>query len=371
MKRVGIGIAGYGYIGNIHALAFQSLPYYYTDLPFLPEIRGICTSRPDTAIKAQEETGVPFVTSSIDELCERKDIEIIVVALPNVLHLEVVEKAARAGKAVYCDKPLAMSMEEAIKMKQMVDETTLIFGMSFQNRFVAAIWRAKQFIDEGLVGEIYRVRGAYLHSGYGDPSRPMSWRLRKEIAGGGALADLGSHLADLVHYLVGNTTVIAARGRTFITERPSQVHSPNLEKVLVDDWSQVDFELDNRAPGIIEVSRFSTGSCDEMRLEIEGSRGTLRFNSTQPNYLEVYDNRKLSGPLGGERGFQLIETTQQYPYPNRIPGKSAVSWIRSHIACAHDFLQKFGGWASIGASIDDGIQVQKFLETSYRLMGYE
>ncbi|NLJ49610.1 MAG: Gfo/Idh/MocA family oxidoreductase, partial [Candidatus Atribacteria bacterium] len=247
MKKVGIGIAGFGFIGHIHALAFQSLPYYYTNLPFIPEIRGICTSRPDTAIQVQQETGVPFVTSSIDELCERKDIDIVVVALPNLYHLKTVVKAAETGKAIYCDKPLAMNLNEALEMKQVVLKNQVVFGMSFQNRFVAAILRAKQIIENGMIGEIYRVRGAYLHSGYGDPNRPMSWRLRKEIAGGGALADLGSHLFDLIHYLIGNTTIVSAKGRTFITERPRSAQTQELEKVYVDDWSQVDFVLENQS----------------------------------------------------------------------------------------------------------------------------
>jgi predicted dehydrogenase len=371
MKKVGIGIAGFGFIGNIHALAFQSLPYYYNDLPCIPEIRGICTSRPDTAIKAQQKTGISFVTSSIDELCERKDIDIIVIALPNAYHLKAVLTAAQSGKAIYCDKPLAMKLDEALEMKQVILKKQVVFGMSFQNRFVAAILRAKQLIDNGLIGEVYRIRSAYLHSGYGDPTRPMSWRLKKEIAGGGVLADLGSHLSDLIHYLIGKTTIVSAQGRTFITERLSAPHTQELEKVLVDDWSQVDFVLDNQAPGTIEVSRFATGSCDEMRLEIEGHLGAIRFNSMQPNFLEVFDARKKSGAFGGERGFQKIESVQQYPYPNRIPGKFAVGWVRSHIACAHDFLQKFAGKPSIGATIDDGIQVQEFLDTSYQLMGYK
>jgi len=371
MKKVGIGIAGFGFIGNIHAFAFQSLPYYYANLPYIPEIRGICTSRPDTAIQAQQETGVSFVTSSIDELCNQKDIDIIVVALPNAYHLKAVIKAAENGKAIYCDKPLAMKLDEALEMKRVVLKNQVVFGMSFQNRFVAAILRAKQLIDNGLIGEIYRVRGDYLHSGYGDPNRPMSWRLRKEIAGGGALVDLGSHLFDLIYYLIGNTTIINAQGRTFIAKRPKSAQTQDLENVYVDDWAQVDFVLDNQSPGTIEVSRYATGSCDEMRLEIEGRYGAIRFNSMQPNFLEVFDARKMSGAYGGERGFQKIESVQQYPYPNRIPGKFAVGWVRSHIACAHDFLQKFAGRPSIGATIDDGIKVQEFLEDSYRLMGYE
>ena len=264
-----------------------------------------------------------------------------------------------------------MNLDEALKMMQIIDQAKVVFGISFQNRFVAAILRAKKLIQDGFVGEIFRVRGAYLHSGYGDPTRPMSWRLRKEIAGGGALVDLGSHLFDLIYYLLGNIKVTNAHGKTFITERVSEIQKQNLEKVFVDDWSQIDFEFDNHAPGTIEVSRFATGSCDEMRLEIEGSLGAIRFNSMQPNFLEIYDVRKMTGAYGGERGFQMIESVQQYPYPNRIPGKFAVGWIRSHIACAHDFLQKFAGKPSIGATIDDGIKVQELLGVSYRLMGYE
>lgn len=370
MRRLGVGIVGFGFIGRIHALAFTALPFYYAELPFLPEIRGVCTSREETARKVQEEIGVPFVTHQFEELVYRKDIDVIVVATPNALHLPVVTEAARAGKAIYCDKPLACNLKEAKCIEEAVDVSGIPFGMAFQNRFVPAILRARELIQDGFLDEVVRVRAQYLHSGYNDPLRPMSWRLDKALSGGGALADLGSHLIDLIHYLVGPFTVESARGRTFVRRRPKDTSRREFADVLVDDWTEVCGVLSNGAPVTIEVSRFATGSCDELRLEIEGMKGAFRYNSMQPNFLAVYDARRPQGPYGGERGFQLLESVHQYPYPNVIPGKFAIGWVRAHIACAHDFLRRLAGQPSLGATVEDGVAVQEVLERAYALSGY-
>lgn len=370
MERLGIGIVGFGFIGRIHALAFTSLPFYYGELPFLPEIRGICTSREETAQKVQEETGVPFVTHRFEELIHREDIDAVVVATPNALHLPVVAEAARAKKAVYCDKPLARDLKEAKSIQEMVIASGIPFGMAFQNRFVPAILRARELIRDGFLGEVVRVRAQYLHSGYNDPLRPMSWRLDRELSGGGALADLGSHLIDLIHYLLGPFTVEGARGKTFIRKRPKDALRKEYADVCVDDWAEVFGVLASGAPVTIEASRFATGSCDELRLEIEGMHGAIRYNSMQPNFLAVYDARRPQGPYGGERGFQLIESVHQYPYPNKIPGKFAIGWVRAHIACAHDFLLRLAGKPTLGATVEDGVAVQEVLERAYALSGY-
>jgi len=174
MEKIGIGIVGFGFIGRVHALAFSCIPYCYHDLPCLPEIRGIATSRPETAQKVKEETGVAFVTSSFSELINREDIDIVVVALPNVLHQEVVNKAARAKKAIYCDKPLSSNLKGALAMEEVVKEENVLLGVVFQNRFVPALWRTKELIQEGFLGEILRFRALYLHSGYLDVERPWS-----------------------------------------------------------------------------------------------------------------------------------------------------------------------------------------------------
>jgi predicted dehydrogenase len=369
MERIGIGIVGFGCIGRVHALAFSSLPFYYSELPLLPEIRGICTSREDTAEKAKKETGVPFATHRLDELLARDDIDVVVVATPNAFHLPVVTSAARARKHIYCDKPLALNLVEAETMREIVTRSGVVFGMAFQNRFVPAILRAKELIDSGFLGKPVRARFQYLHSGYNDSNRPMSWRLRKDLAGGGALADLGPHLIDLCHYLLGAFEVISARGRTFIRCRPRDVQRNEFEEVLVDDWAEVLGEKDG-VPITMEASRFATGSCDELRFEIEGMEGAIRFNSMQPNFLEVYDNREPGGIYGGNRGFKRIESVHQYPHPSCIPGKFAIGWVRAHIACAHDFLLRVAGQPSRGATLSDGVAAQRVLDQAYALMKY-
>lgn len=370
MERKGVGIVGFGFIGRIHALALSVLPYTFRELPFLPEIRGICTSRPETAQKVQEETGIE-ATASLDELLDRKDIEMVVVALPNAGHKLAVEKAARAGKAIYCDKPLALNLEEALAMEKVVKETRVPFGMAFQNRFVPAIEKAKELLAEGKIGRVFRARFLYLHSGYVDPARPMSWRLKKDLSGGGALWDLGSHLVDLVRFLLGEPEIVSARGRTLITERPVAPGSKEKEPVEVDDWSFIHFTLPDGAEGTIESSRFATGSCDEIRIEIEGSKGALRYNSMQPNFLAFYDLTDPALPTGGMRGFKEIETVAQFPHPYALPGKFAFGWINAHVACMHDFILRWSGQESKGATIEDGVKVQAFLEEAYRLMEWK
>jgi len=369
MERRGFGIVGFGFIGRIHALAISVLPYAFRELPFLPEIRGICTAHPETAWKAREETGI-WSTDSLEELLARPDIDMVVVALPNAGHREVVEKAARAGKAIYCDKPLALNLEEAKAMAKVVQETGVPFGMAFHNRFVPAIQKARELLEGGKIGRVFRARFLYLHSGYVDPERPVSWRLRKSIAGGGTLWDLGSHLVDLIRFLLGEPQVIDAWGRTFITERPVSPGSPQKEKIEVDDWSLVHFALPEGGEGTLESSRFATGSCDEIRIEIEGSRGAIRYNSMQPNFLEFYDLDDPPSPLGGKRGFKHIETVAQYAPPYALPGKFSLGWFNAHIACVHDFLLRCSGKNARGAGIEDGVKVQEFLDQAYHLMGY-
>lgn len=368
MKKLGVGIVGFGFIGRVHALAFSSLPFYYHDLPFLPEIRGVCTSHPETAQRAKEEMGIDFATHQLDELLDREEIDLLVVATPNRYHQEAIEKALSRGLAVYCDKPLAFNLAQAKQIQKLMKVKPAPFGMAFQNRFVPALWRAKLLREEGRLGEIFRVRALYLHSGYSDPERPMSWRLRQEIAGGGALADLGSHLFDLLHFILGDYQVTSARGRTFIPERKKEKGSPTKEKVLVDDWSLVDLEFPEGV-GSLEASRFATGSCDELRLEVEGSRGAFRYNSMQPNFLQFYDLTEPAGSLGGERGFKQIESVGQYPPPSALRGKFSVGWLRFHIACAHDFILRLAGEESRGATFEDGLLVQSNLGKAYSLMG--
>ncbi len=202
-RELGVGMVGFGFIGKVHAHAFHSLPLFYDPAPARVRLVGVCTSREETANHAQERAGSDFATTRFEDLLACDNIDIIDVATPNHLHRDQVLAALAAGKHVYCDKPLTVSLADARAMVAGARaRPDLSHGMAFHCRFVPATMRARQLMAEGALGRVYHFRGAYLHSGYEDPGRPMSWRLSKE-AGGGALSDLGSHIVDLMGWLLG------------------------------------------------------------------------------------------------------------------------------------------------------------------------
>ena len=224
--------------------------------------------------------------------------------------------------------------------------------------------RAKQLRTRGPWGDLH-FRAQYLHSGYVDPKRPLSWRLQKATGGAGALFDLGSHVIDLMRFLVGDYAAVMADIKTFITERPDPDRPDQKGRVDVDDYSLLQVRMTSGALGVIEASRVATGANDDLRFEIHGSKGALRFSLMEPNWLWFYDGTRSQEPLGGTSGFTRIETVQRYPKPAGFPGpKFAVGWTRYHCASQYDFLQSIWDPAHqpLGATFADGVRVQAVLE---------
>jgi len=364
-KQFGVGMVGYGFIGKMHTYAYKSIPVYYDPPPADVRLVGVCTSRDETAQRAAEHGGYEFCTTDYHELLERDDIHIINCCTPNHLHGDVLIDAIGAGKHVYCDKPLAVNLAEAQEILDVVERSSIVNQMTFQYRFVPAIVRAKQLIDEGLLGELMSFRAAYLHSGYVDPNRPMSWRLDKARSGGGALFDLGSHVLDLVRYLLGECREVFATTRTFISRRPASKGSSELVDVKVDDLVLVQMRMENGALGTMEASRIATGANDDLRLEIHGREGAIRFELMEPNWLYFYDNRLGDEPIGGKKGFVRIETVQRFPRPAAFPGpKFTVGWERFHIACMYNFLNNVAKGEHSPPTLYDGFKVQEVMEAA-------
>ena len=235
MKTLGIGIAGYGFIGKVHTLSYLNLPYYYDPVPAKLKMVGVYSRTIENAKKGIEQAGFEFATADYRDLLERKDIDIINICTPNSYHKEIIIEALRAGKHVNCEKPLALDLSEA---KEILAEASshpeLISQVTFEYRHQPAMMRAKKLIEEGLLGRVYSVRAAYLHSGYIDPNRPMSWRLEKKYSGGGALYDLASHIIDLVRFLLGDFKKVYAKQNTFIKKRPIPGKEGEFGEVEVD-----------------------------------------------------------------------------------------------------------------------------------------
>ena len=364
MKTFGVGMVGYGFMGRMHTYSYQSLPMIYDPPPAKIKLVGVATATPESGRRAIEQAGYEFDTRDYHDLLSRDDIHLINVCTPNNLHRDIAIDTLKAGKHVYCDKPLAVNLAQAQEVWEVAREAKTIHQMTFNYRFIPALLRAKQLADEGFLGRVYQFRVAYLHSSYINPDRPASWRTDKAISGGGASFDLGSHVIDLVRYLLGDFDSVFATMDTMINERPGPSGRVPIE---VDDVLWMQARLQSGAVGTIEASRLSTGACDEIRFEAHGDKGAIRFNSMDPNWLDVYDATLPEGDYGGERGFKRMESVQRYPKPASLPGpRNSVGWMRYHIASMYDFVSNVAANRQSSPSIYDGLKVQEVLDAVFR-----
>jgi len=366
VTRLGIGIVGYGFIGRVHLAAYLDIPVYYPHRTVEPVVVGICSGSEASVEQARRAYAFKVATTDFNELLAREDIDVIDICTPNYLHREMVIAALRAGKHVYVDKPLALDAQEAQEVLAVAQMSPGKVQVGFQYRYIPAVLRAKQLVEQGFLGEIYHFHGAYLHAGYIDKNRPMSWRLRRELAGGGALFDLGSHLVDLMTYLLGDFTHVRASSHTFVPERPIAVGSATLEPVTVDDYTMLEAILATGGRGIIEASRFATGSNNDLSFQIHGSRGALRFNVMEPNWLHFYDATLSDRPYGGFRGYTRIECVNRYEHGDFPGPKHEIGWMRYHIAAQYAFLESIVSGREPSPSVAEAYHVQRVLAAADR-----
>ncbi|MCM8825000.1 MAG: Gfo/Idh/MocA family oxidoreductase [Candidatus Omnitrophica bacterium] len=356
MKKLYAGIAGYGFIGKVHAYAYKTIPLYYTDIPALVRLYGVSVRSEQARKSAIVQGGFKFATDSFEKLIKNKDINIVHCCLPNDLHYEFIKASLIEKKHVCTDKPLALNYQQAQELTELAKKTGVKAQVIFQLRFFPAVMRAKQLIDQGFLGKINFFRFLYLHSScVRQSSKPYSWKAEFEKVGGGVLVDLGSHIIDLARYLVGDFASVQAITKNFT--------SPDKR---TDDLAIVEVETISGATGILEASKMATGANDEVRFEIYGSDGALSFNSMEPNWLNAYSMNDPDTPIGGLRGFKKIETVQRYPDADGIPlAKFSIGWIRAHVACIHAFLYSIVHDTPASPSFEDGLMVQKIIEKSY------
>lgn len=367
MIELGVGMIGYGFMGKMHSYSYASLPFIYDPPPARIKLVGVAAASEKTRNLAQERAGYEFATDDYNDLLAREDIQIIDICTPNYLHKEQTIAAIKAGKHVYCDKPLGMNAQDAKEMVELAKSSNLTCQVTFHNRFSPAMIRARQMVEDGFLGDVTSFRAVYLHGGYTDPNRPISWRMQYEKSGGGALVDLGSHVLDLVRYLSGDFLRVQANLRTLIKERPIFKGSDQKVPVTVDDLAVMQLELTNGAIGTVEASRIATGVQDDMRIEIHGTKGALKFDLMDSNWLYAYDDTKPHAPYGGDKGYVQIECVQNYPSPASLPGgKCPVGWTRFHIASTYSFVSNVVNSRPGNPSFEDGWVIQKVMDAAIK-----
>lgn len=365
MKEIKVGIIGFGFMGKTHTFGYKTIPLYYNNLPYRIRLAGVCDASADVVKYAKESIGFEFATTNPDDIFSRDDISVVSICTPNVYHTEMLLQALKNGKNIYCDKPLAASYPETAEILKALEKYPVTNQMALQYRFFPATMRAKELIDEGRIGNIMSFRAAYLHSGSVDPNKPLGWKLEKKLGGGGVLFDLGSHVFDLIYYLLGEYTSLFAETRTVYPQRPDK--TGNMVNVETDDLAIIIARMKNGGTGIIEASKIATGTNDELRFEIHGDRGALRFNLMEPNWLDFYDNTVPDAPLGGTKGFTRIECVQRFAKPGGdFPNsKFSIGWIRSHIHSLYNFLDCVYNGKTASPSFSEGAYIQYVMDKAY------
>jgi len=303
-KKLNIGMIGYSFMGKAHSFAYKNVKVFYPDIEYEPVMKVICGRTKEGVAEACERYGWEEYSTDWREVVERDDIDVIDICTPGDTHVPMAIAAAKAGKHVFCEKPLASTLDKAKKMLAAVRRAGVKHMVGFNYRTVPAIALAKRLIDEGYIGKIYHFRGKYLQDWIVDPNFPMVWRLDKRIAGSGPLGDLAAHTIDIAHYLVGEIDEVTAMWETFCKLRPppaKKVKGTGLAveagevtrrvRVTVEDGVCFLARFRNGALGVFEASRFCAGRKNQNSFEINGSEGSIMFDFEDMNRLWFYSRK--------------------------------------------------------------------------------
>jgi predicted dehydrogenase len=366
VRTYNIGILGFGFIGKVHAFAHANLPFFFSDLPFRTRIRTVCCSRPESAEAARAFLGADRATCDFRAVTEDPAVDVVHVCTPNPVHAEALLSALAQGKHLYCDKPLTATLDEALAVEHALASYRGTSQMTFQNRFFPSAMRARQLVQEGRLGDLLQLRVTFLHASNADPGAPLRWKL-SGAAGGGVIADLGSHALDFALFLAGEITGLNALTKTAYAERPAADDPTRRVAVDAEDCMLAMVRTAGGAVGTIEATKLATGSEDELRAEVHGTRGAIRFNSMAPHHLEFYDVGLPAAPLGGVRGWTHIDCGQRYPAPGGFPApKVSIGWLRAHVQCLYEFMAAVHEGRPGVPDVAHGVVVQKLMEAVRR-----
>ncbi|RNE67343.1 levoglucosan dehydrogenase [Cryobacterium tepidiphilum] len=366
MQNLNVGLIGGGFMGKAHSLAYAAMPMFFWPAPAMPVRKTIAEATDQLAAEAARRFGFEQSTSDWRSVVEDPEIDVVDIATPNHLHAEIAIAAAKAGKHIISEKPLARTSQEAKAMYEAVKEAGVVHAVAFNYRRTPAVALAKKYIEEGAIGRILNFRGTYLQDWSADPNSPLSWRFQKSIAGSGALGDIATHVIDMARYLVGDFSQVNSILSTWIPERPLQAGGADaLGTVRGSDGPRGDVDVDdevmtmirfsNGAVGSIEATRNAYGRNNFITFEIHGSEGSIVFNYERRDELQVC----FASDQGDRRGFRTIYTGPVHPYGAAlwpIPALG-IGYGETKIIEAHDFFTAIAEGGTVSPNFADGYQI--------------
>ncbi|MER6846826.1 Gfo/Idh/MocA family oxidoreductase [Streptomyces flaveolus] len=366
-----VGMVGYAFMGAAHSQGWRTAGRVF-DLPLDPVMTAICGRDADAVRTAADRHGWASAETDWRSLVERDDIDLVDICTPGDSHAEIALAALAAGKHVLCEKPLANTVAEAEAMTRAAEEAGArgrLAMVGFNYRRLPATTLARRMVAEGRIGRLRHVRVTYLQDWLVDPQAPLTWRLRKELAGSGSLGDLGAHIIDLAQYLTGERLAgVSALTETFVRERPlpggavrglSATSAAGTGEVTVDDAAVFTGRFASGALASFEATRYATGRKNALRIELNGERGSLAFDLERLNELSYHDG---SEP-GEHAGFRRILVTEpEHPYLDAWwPPGHGLGYEHSFVHQARDLVHAVAEGRRPDPSFADGLQVQRVL----------
>ena len=354
--EVGVGMLGYAFMGKAHSNAFNTIPYMMYPPPAIPKLVAVAGRNEEAVAAAARRFGYAKYYTDWRDMIADDEVQLFDNGGPNDAHAEPSIAAAQAGKHVLCEKPLGRNAEESKEMLDAVQKAGVKHMVAFNYRFVPAIRQIRKLIDAGALGGIYHFRATYLQEWilphYGTP---LIWRLQKPLAGSGALGDLGAHIIDVGRYLLGDVSSVSAMTKTFIKERP-KLDESGMGTVTVDDAFAAVMEFESGAMGTVEATRFASGRKNALGFEINGEKGSIRFDLERLNELQVFWNDDEPKET---RGFHTVLVSEPYHpwWENWWPQGHMIGWEHTFVHEITHFLDCIVNdkdVSPIGADFEDG-----------------
>jgi predicted dehydrogenase len=372
-----IALIGHGFMGAAHSQGWRVAPRFY-DLPAHPEMTLLVGRNRAGVEAAASKWGWKETATDWRAVIDRDDIDVVDIVTPGGSHAEIAIAALEAGKHVLCEKPLANTLAEAEAMAEAAARAGKhVYAMvGFTYRRVPAAAFARELVGSGAIGEVRQVRATYLQDWLVDPDAPLTWRLTKDLAGSGALGDLGAHAVDLAQFITGQkVTGVSGMLETFVQERPVLAEASGLAgtagsdrgRVTVDDLALFTGRFDGGAVGSFEATRMSTGRKNALRLEVAGSLGAVSFDLEKMNSLGFYD---ATAPDTRQGFTDIMVTEPGHPYLSAWwPAGHSLGYEHGFVHQAKDFVEAILEQRQPEPSFADGLQVQRVLDGVERSAG--
>ena len=358
-KPLNIGMIGYGFMGRTHSNAYCKVNNFF-DLEYKPVLKAACARNAERIQAFADNWGYESIETDWRALVAREDIDAVDICTPNNLHKEIALACAEAGKMILCEKPLSMNAAEGEEMCAAVEAAGVPNIVWYNYRRVPAVTLAKQLIDEGRLGRIFHYRAQFLQDWTISTELPQGgeglWRLDASVAGSGVTGDLLAHCIDTAIWLNGSIDSVSAMTETFIKERVHQ-DTGEVMPVTIDDACTFMGRFSNGSLALFESTRYARGHKALYTLEINGEKGSLRWDLHDLHRLEYFDH----GDAGVVRGWKSIHVTDsEHPYMSNwwVPGLQ-IGYEHTFVHQVADFLKSLETGEPAGPTFRDALETQK------------